>query len=422
MSDSATSQTRGCSEPLRAVTAARRGGFLFLLVSLLVALAAIGCSGGEGNIVVTFPQHDAPLGTDNGGKYFAGQLVLNEGCLRVEIPSDPTRGDNPALSRLLIWPTAFTLDTEDGALRIIDGTGRVAAHIGDHVRLSGATVSYQEARNRGLIRGMSGDCPGPYFLVGDELSAFDANNEPTELRLSNPDVLFPRQRTIIASIRTRFNGKGIGELVLEGRCLRLKSGDRPSYLIIWPPGFTPHVHNGVVQVRNGGGRIIAQVGDRIAGGGLYGLVDKEGCPAPSWRARSIEVLPNIDVYFPQQDGTLKPDNWMETFVGKLVLDGKCLKIDDAIRVSDRVIVPGVQHLLIWPHTFTLSTGDDVVGIVDATGRVVARAGDEVQFSAVSISYQQAIEHSGLREISPTCLGSYWVVGDDFTAVPDSGSP
>ena len=79
-------------------------------------------------------------------------------------------------------------------------------------------------------------------------------------------------------------------------------------------------------------------------------------------------------------------------------------------------------MLIWPHTFTLSTGDDVVGIVDATGRVVARVGDEVQFSAVSISYQQAIEHSGLREISPACLGPYWVVGDDFSAVADSESP
>ena len=87
-----------------------------------------------------------------------------------------------------------------------------------------------------------------------------------------------------------------------------------------------------------------------------------------------------------------------------------------------MIVPGGQHLLIWPDTFTLSTEDDVVGIVDASGRVVARVGDEIQFSAVSISYQQAIDHSGLREISPACLGPYWVVGDDFAAVPDSGSP
>ncbi len=265
-----------------------------LLVSLLVALVAAGCSGGQGNVVVMFPQHDASLGTDIGAQYSAGQLVLSEGCLRVEIPADPTRGDNPALSRLLIWPTAFTLDTGHGDLRIIDGTGRVAAHIGDHVRFSGATISYQEARNRGLIRGMSGDCSGPYFLVGDELSAFDANNEPTELRLSNPDVLFPRQRTIIASIRTRFNGRGIGDLVLEGHCLRLKSSDGPSYLIIWPPGFTPHVDRGAVHVRNGGGRIIAQVGDRIAGGGLYGHAATGGCKAPSWRAHSIKVLPDVE--------------------------------------------------------------------------------------------------------------------------------
>ena len=62
---------------------------------------------------------------------------------------------------------------------------------------------------------------------------------------------------------------------------------------------------------------------------------------------------------------------------------------------------------------------DVVGIVDATGRVVARVGDEIQFSAVSISYQEAMDHSGLREISPACTGGYWVVGDDFAAVPDS---
>ena len=87
-----------------------------------------------------------------------------------------------------------------------------------------------------------------------------------------------------------------------------------------------------------------------------------------------------------------------------------------------MIVPGLQHLLIWPHTFTFSTGDDVVGIVDATGRVVARVGDEIQFNAVAVTYGEAMEHSGLREISPACSGGYWVVGEDFAAVPDSGSP
>ena len=63
-------------------------------------------------------------------------------------------------------------------------------------------------------------------------------------------------------------------------------------------------------------------------------------------------------------------------------------VDAAVRVRDRVIMPGGRYLLIWPDTFTLSMDDEFVGIVDATGRVVARVGDEIQFSAVSISYQE----------------------------------
>ena len=210
MTDSTSSRTRGSKGPGRAATGSRSVALWVLLVSLLVALAIVGCGGGEdpgedtnvsgesvgedanggdegpgedANVVVMFPQHDAPLGTDNGGHYFAGQLALNEGCLRAEVPEDP---NTPASSWLLIWPSAFTLDTEDGALRIVDENGRIAARVGDHIRLSRATVSYQEAQDQGLIQGLSEDCAGPYVLVGDEVTAFDPNNEPTELRLSDP--------------------------------------------------------------------------------------------------------------------------------------------------------------------------------------------------------------------------------------------
>ena len=59
--------------------------------------------------------------------------------------------------------------------------------------------------------------------------------------------------------------------------------------------------------------------------------------------------------------------------------------------------------------------DGDIGIVDATGRVVARIGDEVQFSAFDLSYQQAMEHGGLEEISPAYSAPYWAVGEEFTA-------
>ena len=359
---------------------------------------------------VVFPQHDAPLGTDRGGEYFAGKLVLSDGCLRAEVASNDAT--NPRPSWLLIWPSAFMLKAESGSVRIVDGLGRTAAHVGDHIRLSRAAVTYQQARDRGLVTGLSEDCAEPYFLVGDEVTAFDPKSEATELRLSDPDVLFPRQKTVIASGLELMTAEGIGELVLDGRCLRLGGNT-----IVWPAGFTPHSHRDVVHVRNGAGRVIATVGDEIAGGGGYFNLDDGDCSGPSFIANKIKVLPDVEVYFPKQDGTLAADQEMERFVGELVLDGKCLEVNDAIHVRDRTYVP-VPPLLIWPSDFALSVEDGGVGIVDATGRVVARVGDEVQFSAFAISYKQAMEHGGLEEITPACSSPYWAVGEEFAASAD----
>ena len=145
------------------------------------------------------------------------------------------------------------------------------------------------------------------------------------------------------------------------------------------------------------------------------------CGGPTWAPNNIKVLPNVEVYFPKQHGTLATDNRMERYVGKLVLDRRCLMVDHAVRVKDRVIVTGGQHLLIWPDSFTLNLEGEVAGIVNAAGRVVARVGDEIQFSAVSISHQEAMDHTGLREMWSACPSAHLVVGDDFAAVPDSES-
>ena len=378
---------------------------------------------------VLFPQHDAPLKTDRGHSMVV-KLVLDGGCLRADFPTldvDPVSGLRQRKSLLLVWPGTFTLSTEDGVVRVVDAIGRIAAHAGDHVRIALVAVSFQQARDQGLIHGLSEDCPGPYLLAGEEVTAISLDG-PGTLLLSDPELHFPLQGTGVG-VFEHLGAAAIGELVLEGHCLRLKSTDRPSRLLFWPPGFTPHVYRGVIHVRNGAGRIIAQVGDRIGMGGAaayYGnyYTDKTigpKCGGPTWAPNHIKVLQNVDIYFPQQDGTLATDQGMDRFVGKLVLYRKCLTIDSVIRDRDRALFP-VPPLIIWPDTFSLSTTGDVVGIVDATGRVVARAGDEVQFSAVSVSYQEGLDHSGLREITPACSGPYWVVGDDFAAVADSGSP
>lgn len=234
---------------------------------------------------VYFPQHDAPLGTDDGGSYWAGQLVLHDGCLGVEVPPDV---NGPGGTTTLIWPSGFAADVEGLNVRVVDAGGRVAARVGDHIRLTRATITYNEALDRGLISGMPGDCEGPYFMVGDEVTAFDPENESTELWLTEPDVFFPRERTVIATFRDQMLAGGGGELVLDGQCLRLNG----TTTVIWPAGFTPHVEGGVVQVRNGAGVVIAQVGDKLSMGGGYFNRDDWECPGEVFAVHSIEVVPD----------------------------------------------------------------------------------------------------------------------------------
>ena len=131
----------------------------------------------------------------------------------------------------------------------------------------------------------------------------------------------------------------------------------------------------------------------------------------------MKTLPDVEVYFPKQDGTLAPEEGTELFSGKLMLWRKCLRVaDDVIRVKDRVYA-GISPLLIWPHDFALSTKDGVVGVADANGNVIARVGDEVEFDAFDLTYNEAMEHGGLAEITPACSGPNWVVGETFAAVP-----
>ena len=365
---------------------------------------------------VVFPRHDAPLGTDRGGEYFAGRLVLQQGCLRAEAPSDD--GANRAGSWMLIWPRGFTFETEAETVRVANNLGRAVARVGDHIRLSRATATFQQATEQGLIEGLSDDCTEPYFLVGDEVTAFNPGSEDTELRLSDPDVVFLRERTVVARNQILLTAAGVGELVLDGQCLRLKDNSPRQYwpTIIWPAGFTPHFNEDVIEIRNGAGRVVAQVGNQIAGGGGFFDRSSEDCSGPVWRANKMKTLPDVEVYFPKQSGTLAPEEGTELFSGNLTLFRKCLQLaDDVIRVKDRVYA-GISPLIIWPHDFALSTEDGVVGIVDGAGNVVARVGDEVEFDAFNLTYQEAKEHGGLAEITPACSGPYWAIGEKSTAV------
>ncbi len=91
-----------------------------------------------------------------------------------------------------------------------------------------------------------------------------------------------------------------GELVLEGRCLRLVDPGSESYLLIWP-SWARLVSDPRVAVVDGSGNVLVRVGERIAaGGGEPGSLSSDdvtpppplACEGPYWAVGStLEVAP-----------------------------------------------------------------------------------------------------------------------------------
>ncbi len=89
-----------------------------------------------------------------------GELVLVDDCLRVN--------DSHGNSFLLVWPQGFSLSTDGESIQVVDSTGQPVAHIGDEVKVSGGEVPAEHAKY--LAPSLAGDCPGPYWLVGEMMS------------------------------------------------------------------------------------------------------------------------------------------------------------------------------------------------------------------------------------------------------------
>ena len=238
------------------------------------------------------------------------------------------------------------------------------------------------------------------------MTVFDPKNEVTKLRLQSPEVLLLRQETVMAAERVFLAAAGFGELVLDGPCLRINGGAT----VLWPAGFTPHFEDGVVQVRNGAGQTIAKVGDEISGGGGYFKSEYDECPGVAFQIHGVKVLPDVEVYSPQWDEAIKMGQVVKPHTGELALDGKCLVLRKILEGN----VPN-DALLFWPESYGLNVVDGAVEILDATGRVVARVGDEVQVNVFDVTHGQAIQHGGLEEITPVCSGGYWAVEEILTA-------
>ena len=239
---------------------------------------------------VALPRHHEPPVINSGDQYVFGELFQSGNCLRVTYRDQVS----PELTReglLVVWPPGFSAVVQDD---VADSDGRILATTGDTVRLSGRKVrpNTGEASEWDWDGEPDADCGGTHWLVGDEVSAGVSQSYSAD---TDAEIFFPtlgHQRGPIVSMAALLEGR----LELEEGCLRVvPEGDPRGFVVVWPPGFEVQRQSEVIAVANGGGSVIAKVGDDVAlgGGQPPNSVFPEGsrCPGEVWHAMEVHRMP-----------------------------------------------------------------------------------------------------------------------------------
>lgn len=124
-------------------------------------------------------------------------------------------------------------------------------------------------------------CQEKYSTL-DDVSVLTVSGIPIqfiELTVEGASIQFIREKPPIPEGRVYRDGEAQGILTLQDNCFRL---DQDGPVIIWPSRFIPHINDGVVEVHDAKGELMARVGDHleIAGGALKR--DTGNCSGPTW--------------------------------------------------------------------------------------------------------------------------------------------
>jgi hypothetical protein len=148
----------------------RKSGWLMFIAVLILTTA---CASNTDTTTPTpclkifFPQQDAVEGEREAMTALNfGTLVVVDDCLRLN-------DDESDTSWLLIWPPDFTLNTENDVIQILNGEGKVTAHVGDKVRVDGGEVWSFSLFNESMQEKLPSHCLGPYWIVGFEVSTLE---------------------------------------------------------------------------------------------------------------------------------------------------------------------------------------------------------------------------------------------------------
>ena len=335
-----------------------------------------------------------------------GELVLDGRCLRIQGNAELSDRDNFVPSFLLIWPEGFSWTRIEDSVVVVDRTGQKVARVGDYVRLSGDGVHSERHRGRQVAQSIADSCDGPFYLVGDDITVIEAD-EPEMIQIADSDVYFRRQKTQEVGF-TPLPDTADGywptsePLALEDDCVLLVYPDGEKYVPIWPPGFTAHLENGVLEVRNGGGRKIARVGERLR---IRGSVVQEhlgGIVVPECGARLLRVKQIINADLPlvflKHDNRWKPESEQnkDSLEGEIDILNGCMHINN--------------HFLWWPPDYQIEEEGDFFKVLDASGRVVAQREESTTLRGHRIRSDDKFGPEIIRMMPTDCLPrTYWIV-------------
>ena len=216
-------------------------------------------------VELSFPRHGEVLPANPGDAYVYGELSRSGDCLRVSYADQV----DPVATRdglLVVWPKGFEAEDDGQSVEVFDSGRDLVASVGQSVRMSGRKVASEGEWD---WTGVPGRCTGPFWLVGDEVSLVKGVGLVVE---SYGEVLFATSGEQRGPIVSELAGLG-GLLRLSGRCLVVGGLDSPKeYLVVWPPGFRLEGSGENLSVLNGGGHVIAKLGDAVLLGGRFGKV------------------------------------------------------------------------------------------------------------------------------------------------------
>lgn len=252
----------------------------------------------------------------------------------------------------------------------------------------------------------------------------------------DPSVHFPQLKMASGSYMLALL---TGKLTLKDGCLCVEDT-----IIIWQPDYFLNSNNGTIEILDREGKVVARLGEEVViGGGGYSVPIEDinrmlkeplpsGCDGPFWiqgtetrlslhfssELFSLEVIPSgtHDFYFFKKKPPLdKASPSMESVTGKFIASygDRLLKIPFIfVEEKPEENKSSLQFAVFWPADYRALVENGVFKILDGTGNVVLRDGDEVTIEGgVIYGATSGIPWQLHNELPGGCTQPYLIVNE-----------